>query len=242
MSCWCGQRLSFFLFNFVTRLISKVAELQSIMRRLDPLLQSLLTSKSMVLIKQLLVSSSDRRGNMGVLEVTTQLLFEPTKMQQRAFQWVASAQRDTQVTRVHVDTNIVGGDDLGRLKRKLEVHIAVLQLAKSWLFASVERILLATLLVLLHRLEARKDTTLDPDCLRVECKDGVEAESLALLGIGGVKLERRPAVLSGRRVHGEFGGRLGVEEHEAGILGEVGVLHVGAGLSVTEATSTALSG
>ncbi|KAF1912080.1 hypothetical protein BDU57DRAFT_78424 [Ampelomyces quisqualis] len=192
------------------------------MGRLDPLFQSSLLIRSMLPINWLLVSGGDRRGDVDILEVAAQLILESTEVQQRTVKGIASGCRDAQIAGVHVDTNIVRGDELGGLKRKLVVGVAVFQLTKGWILTGGDRFLLATLLALLDGLEAIEHAALDTNGLWAGLgEDSVEAGSLALCGVGGSKLDRRPAVLRGRRMHKRLGWRLRIEEHEVGILREV---------------------
>jgi hypothetical protein len=142
------------LFVFA-QLVLKVGGLHVVECRLRPLIESIRRFRSVVPTDRLLISSSFFR-NISVLEDAAQLVLKAIEVQQWAA--VPSAGWNTELARVYQAANVVHSDNPFTLERKLVVNITILELAR-WrvVVASSDSVLLSTVLVLLDRLETKKN-------------------------------------------------------------------------------------
>jgi hypothetical protein len=131
-----------------------------------PLSQGNVLSRCLGPVDRRLVRSSCRGRNEHVLESVTHIVLECAEVKKWPNGRTASADRDTQLAGRFESADVVSSDDFRRLKSELEVSIAVLELAETWILASCERLLLATLLILLHGFEASWKCPLQADSLQ----------------------------------------------------------------------------
>lgn len=115
------------------------------------------------------------------------------------------------------------GDDVRDLHRDSVVCIAVVQLAEGGVFASIDGILVATLLILLNGFEADSDATLQTNTVQADFHEhGVEANRLGAVGVGTVALDWGPIITDLEESLDVFGaGFAEVQQRLDGLFGEV---------------------